>query len=299
MILGSVLTAKEHVEMFQKRMDEEINRLWQRSIFLATFLVLVFTGYGMLVSKFFDSDFNSEKLLLVHLVSIGISIIGIVLSLLWIMMAKSSKAWQEKYEQSLFKFIEREIEIGGSSVVSLLKEGIADGYLLPLESNKFSNCLLSTKAGAYSPSKINVMIGIVSLIVWVIIISIHMPMFIKIEPMSIIGFLGFLFVFFVLSSWIIAVCRSDTIQRSQNIFFIDNIDKCFKKKIKKNWCVIFRYFKWFYLKYISISLWTIIFIVIIGVASFWISSIIKNNFFDDKNDNVGNLWIEMKTLIIK
>ena len=299
MILGSVLTAKEHVEMFQKRMDEEINRLWQRSIFLATFLVLVFTGYGMLVSKFFDSDFNSEKLLLVHLVSIGISIIGIVLSLLWIMMAKGSKAWQEKYEQSLFKFIEREIEIGGSSVVSLLKEGIADGYLLPLESNKFSNCLLSTKAGAYSPSKINVMIGIVSLIVWVIIISIHMPMFIKIEPMSIIGFLGFLFVFFVLSSWIIAVCRSDTIQRSQNIFFIDNIDKCFKKKIKKNWCVIFRYFKWFYLKYISISLWTIIFIVIIGVASFWISSIIKNNFFDDKNDNVGNLWIEMKTLIIK
>lgn len=299
MILGSVLTAKEHVEMFQKRMDEEINRLWQRSIFLATFLVLVFTGYGMLVSKFFDSDFNSEKLLLVHLVSIGISIIGIVLSLLWIMMAKGSKAWQEKYEQSLFKFIEREIEIGGSSVVSLLKEGIADGYLLPLESNKFSNCLLSTKAGAYSPSKINVMIGIVSLIVWVIIISIHMPMFIKIEPMSIIGFLGFLFVFFVLSSWIIAVCRSDTIQRSQNIFFIDNIDKCFKKKIKKNWYVILRYFKWLYLKYISISLWTIIFIVIIGVASFWISSLIKNNFFDDKNDNVGNLWIEMKTLIIK
>ena len=274
MILGSVLTAKEHVEMFQERMDEEINRLWQRSIFLATFLVLVFTGYGMLVSKFFDSDFNSEESLLLHLVCIGISTIGIILSLLWIMMAKGSKAWQEKYERSLFKFIEREINAGDLRVSYPLKNGLGNGYLSSIEDDKFSNCLFSTNAGAYSPSRVNVMVGIVSLIVWAIILPIHISILMKVNIWCIVLFL---IIFMILLFGVIMLCRSGVIQDAQN-----NISKKWHSKLG-----------------FLMPLCSIIFIVIIGAFSFWISSIIKNNFFDDKNDNAGNLWIEMKTLIIK
>lgn len=39
---------------------------------------------------------------------------------------------------------------------------------------EFNDCLLNTKAGSFSPSKVNILIGQVSLWIWIICFVIHM-----------------------------------------------------------------------------------------------------------------------------
>ncbi len=105
------LTLRDFYEQYWHCRDFEIKNLWQRSIFLGTFLVLCFTGYG----AFFGNAFFDEKktlnlfvlsnqydsLFFEHLIAFFIAMIGCVFSVLWIAMAKASKAWQEIYERAI------------------------------------------------------------------------------------------------------------------------------------------------------------------------------------------------------
>ncbi len=72
--------------------DFEITNLWQRSVFLFAFLLLCFTGYGC---WFLNMMKDSDSFVLKNLVALFIALIGIILSLIWIMMAKGSKAWYD------------------------------------------------------------------------------------------------------------------------------------------------------------------------------------------------------------
>lgn len=94
------VSMKEIRETYYKCRDLEITYLWQRSIFLTAFLVLCFTGYGTVVNTFADSCLTINVILL-HEIAMGISIIGITFSLIWIMMVKGSKAWYEVYEDAI------------------------------------------------------------------------------------------------------------------------------------------------------------------------------------------------------
>lgn len=148
------------------RMNNEINRLWQRSIFLGTFLVLIFVGYGNVLLRLFGADaskFYYESPL--NIVCVGISILGIVFSILWIMMAKGSKAWQEKYERTIYEFENDEVN-WNTNLRCLVEKGIIHGRLKGVPSNKFDNCILNRGAGAYSPSKLNIALGQISLVLW-------------------------------------------------------------------------------------------------------------------------------------
>lgn len=171
--------AEKCLDHFHEAMKNEINRLWQRSIFLATFLVLIFVGYGNVLMRLFDSEcgcgFDDVYVCVdfrLNLACVVIALLGVLFSSLWIMMAKGSKAWQEKYERTLYRFIEG-VKRKYPEIGELAKLGFAHGFLRGVKDKDFSNCLCSVKAGAYSASKINVCIGIISGVFWGIVGIVH------------------------------------------------------------------------------------------------------------------------------
>ena len=118
----------ENWKMSWNKRDFELSHLWQRSIFITTFIILVYTGYGAIWLNVLKSDinliqivnttkensdneiltnlnkdyqYNSNKdglFMITNLISIFIAILGYTLSLLYIMMGKGSKFWYECYE---------------------------------------------------------------------------------------------------------------------------------------------------------------------------------------------------------
>ncbi|MCQ2266067.1 MAG: hypothetical protein MJZ46_08550 [Bacteroidales bacterium] len=101
-----------------------------------------------------------------------ISFVGIVLSCLWIMMAKGSKAWYERWEKAIYAFPDAysgAFEAGAEKVAGFRIEEI-DGF----QNDKVSSWLWNTHGGAYSPSKINIAIGHLSLIIWCSTAFLHM-----------------------------------------------------------------------------------------------------------------------------
>jgi len=156
------VSLKEIRETFYKLRDFEISNLWQRSIFLSALLVLFFSSYGFLVSKLFEKEI--ENALVIHELCCAIALLAIVFSIIWIMMAKSSKAWYEVYERRILD-IEQEEDLNIPS-----KYQMGEYYSTPwsLDSN-----LLTTKPGRYSVSKLNTLIGIILMITWIMILIIH------------------------------------------------------------------------------------------------------------------------------
>lgn len=138
----------------------EISNLWQRSIFLSAFLVLLFTAYGFVASEFTKP---SESYIIINEILCGISILGIIYSIIWIMMAKGSKAWYEVYENNIVT-IEIEDELG-----------IPEQYRMGATCETFgiNSNIFSTKAGNYSVSKLNILLGIILFITWLILFTIH------------------------------------------------------------------------------------------------------------------------------
>ncbi len=75
--------------------DFELSHLWQWSVFLVTFLVLVFTGYGKLLEFYFSRDStpggpHSLGVIQFHGMAVGLSCAGLFVSTLWVCMAKGS-----------------------------------------------------------------------------------------------------------------------------------------------------------------------------------------------------------------
>lgn len=167
-----LITPKDIYKTLWNCRDFELSHLWQRSIFLTTLLVLCFTGYGCSIMKICKilPDYN-QPLLILNIVSLMIALIGIVLSSLWIMMGKGSKAWYEKYELALYN-IERNDRYCDMIVIQNMdKDAVMHGSL---PDANIDRSFLSTKAGPFSVSRINIAIGQVSLIVWGIIYYVHL-----------------------------------------------------------------------------------------------------------------------------
>lgn len=156
---------EETNEKILKRLDAyraiEINNLWQRSVFLGTFLVLGYTGYGFLVDKMIPVT-NNDELPLLHFLACALACINMIFSVLWIAMAKGSKAWYEVYENAI-----KDMELKVNKSYQNVRSSIS------LKFAQKSDCLFSTKAGGYSPAKINIVIGQISLILWCIVFLVH------------------------------------------------------------------------------------------------------------------------------
>ena len=151
---------KELRKEFYKIRKFEIQNLWQRSIFLATFIVLLFTGYGAFLEKLISYD--GLQSIIGHIICCLLALTGSIFSMLWIMMAKGSKAWFEIYERKIGD-IEKEIILN-----------IPEDYRMQGGSpEKLNNSLWSRDPGAYSVSKINILIGQVLWLIWILIFALH------------------------------------------------------------------------------------------------------------------------------
>ena len=143
--------------------DIEINNLWQKSMFLGTLLVLCFTGYGILLSSMIKES-QKEVLFNYNLLCFIVCFISIIFSILWIYMFKGSKAHYEIYERAITKFEKKPMKIKKRFVMGRLKR-----KNIPIDQNLFS-----TNGGNFSPSRINILIGQISLILWIFAIMCHL-----------------------------------------------------------------------------------------------------------------------------
>lgn len=155
------VSLKEVRRDFYRLRDFEISNLWQRSIFLSALLVVSFSAYGALVSMLLKKE--QADVLVIHEVCCGVALLGVVSSIIWVMMAKASKAWYEVYEK-LIGNIEQEKSL---RIPKEYRMG-EDCSLSSIDSN-----LLTTKPGCYSVSRLNIFIGIVLMITWTVILLVH------------------------------------------------------------------------------------------------------------------------------
>jgi len=180
-VLGSMSferdTLDKKLDRLYKCRDLEISNLWQRSIFLSAFLVLCFTGYGYLLVKIVDylanysvENYDENIEFYLNIAALVLGCISAIFSLLWIMMAKGSKAWYEVYETAITTF-----ENDYYEEIGLPREYMGE---MGIHHSKLSNCLFNSQAGAYSVSKINIKVGQSCLIIWIAVILFHSISFI-------------------------------------------------------------------------------------------------------------------------
>ena len=160
------LDIKQLRKEYYKIRKFEIQNLWQRSIFLATFTVILFTGYGYLVDSLtitHESNVAQDefRIMLTHMICCSLSFLGSTFSIIWIMMAKGSKAWYEIYEKKIYNIERNHLNWN-------------DMYCLSGGSPKtLNNSLWSNEAGAFSVSKINILLGQTLRISWITTFNIH------------------------------------------------------------------------------------------------------------------------------
>ncbi len=149
-----------------KAYADEIRNLWQRSIFLGAFMTLAWGGYGALQLKMIEKCLSN--ICAYHFASLGLCAVIMILSLLWIAMAKGSKFVQEAHERHIK-------DLGFDKVKKIVIEN-CDKRLFcdlgkynnpPSKDNKSE--IMDTnpnlffggdlKPYRYSPSKINIALG--------------------------------------------------------------------------------------------------------------------------------------------
>src|SRR5690554_4571893 len=160
--MSSIEKNEKVLERLDQYRAKEIDALWQRSVFLGTFLVLGYTGYGVLINNILFRSSEAD-LNLPHLVACALACVNIIFSVLWIAMAKGSKAWYEVYENAI-----QEMELKVDKSYSEVRKSIR------LKFAQKNDCLFSTKAGGYSPSKINIVLGQISLVIWSVVLLVHL-----------------------------------------------------------------------------------------------------------------------------
>ncbi len=141
--------------------DMEIELVWKRAVFLTAFMIAAFASHGGLLTVAVRKGFSLPLFYGVTMCGIGISCVGVVLSLMWIMMSKGSKAWYEHYEQAISAFA---VEY----LLPPFDKLAAHGWLsIPnIKHEQMSNGILNTHGGAYSVSRVSAMIGQLALSIW-------------------------------------------------------------------------------------------------------------------------------------
>ncbi len=149
--------------------DLEIEHYWHRMVFMTAFMVLSFASYGGLVVALIGMD-TLPPFVLSNAGCFIISIVGMIVSIFWIMMSKGSKAWYEEYEHVITAFVKQGMnENRLASFAGHNYESIPN--LTDAEINDF---IWNTKAGGYSVSKVGIGLGHLALAVWIVIGGLHL-----------------------------------------------------------------------------------------------------------------------------
>ena len=152
---------------------DEIRNLWQRSVFLGAFMSLAWGGYGALQLKLID---NASKIpATYHYASLGLCAVIIVLSLLWVAMAKGSKFVQEAHEEHI-KNLNYDLLEQTDTQTNKPKRLFCDLDYYQAKLEKKNKLSFWKPLGIYrfSPSKINIALGWVSFIVSFVLLNAHL-----------------------------------------------------------------------------------------------------------------------------
>ena len=99
--------SKDDLVMLYKRYcecrDKELDRFWKTSAFVWTFLGICFAADGILITKFLDKTLHNNYINEFPFFNSFICIIGFILSLIWLRMAKAEKVWYEIYEMAIWE----------------------------------------------------------------------------------------------------------------------------------------------------------------------------------------------------
>lgn len=218
-----------HEKLWESR-SFEIKHLWQRSIFLATFIVALFTLYFGVLDTYYtelsnceseettadvdsynsDSSYESQIFRLLEIICIS----GFSFSVLWICMARGSKYMYERHERGIDEFYQREsfdeelsLKISLEFYEVLWSSGdytyIPRHGALPLSDYDYR--MLHLKGGKFSSSKINIAIGYIFSSAWIFLTFISgILIYNAVAPFSIVAigleiFIAFIIGFNVLS----------------------------------------------------------------------------------------------------
>ena len=194
-------TAMDIYAYLWKGRDFELEHLWQRSIFLGTFLLAIAAVYTGYMQEFFiplcmiatkQTDYDTT---LFGLIPIAITLLGLAFSVLWITMAKGSKAWYELYESNIAAISGNEafwegIDHKNQELARRFgkKQDDYKAYLFGKLENRnddpINSKLFSVDAGPFSVSKVNTMIGIISLIAFLCVFIFHVYWTVKLFNMK-------------------------------------------------------------------------------------------------------------------
>ena len=174
------LSVKDVYERLCANRDREIELVWKRAVFLTAFLIACFTAYGGLLAAYIGSGPNPiAPFTAISVAAIGIGIVGMLLSVIWIQMTKGSKAWYEHYENVIECFVMKYSNgllgvFASGEYRPLWRESIQKNYNLQRPSlNRINDCLCSTAGGCFSVSKIVVALGQLFFGIWVVIVFAH------------------------------------------------------------------------------------------------------------------------------
>ena len=188
---------------------DEIRNLWQRSIFLGAFMVLVWTGYGALQLKYITKENGNFDEMLYSCASIGLCAVIIILSLLWIAMAKGSKFVQEAHEAHIRKFDFNETEQDIKKLFCELdeyeyaeKQECSESKEINKDLSARLLCFGALKPYRYSPSKINIALGVISAVVACVLTLLHICKIGFTCPSFIVAVVIFILALFVISCFI-------------------------------------------------------------------------------------------------
>ena len=154
--------------------DFELEHYWQRAMFLTAFLLACYAGYGTLIVQYVTSEKVQLPFWAANGIAFGICMVGMLLSLLWIMMAKGSKAWYENYEEAINAFVKRYEDNEDAFKGDLAKvAGFRIRDVKEFQEPESSDWLWNSIGGKYSVSRINVAIGHLSTLIWMVLILMH------------------------------------------------------------------------------------------------------------------------------
>lgn len=174
--------------------EREINTLWHRSVFLGAFILSITTAYGAIIGKTFEDNiafgtFKGTQFLLCF-----VSLLGTIFSILWICMARASKANQEEFEMRLTA-LGKKLEISCLNCTDDIEDeaffdetGTGPNILGEVDALKFKKyaqwChetntrFFSLGGGSFSVSKINSMIGYVFFFTFLPLFAFHGMVFV-------------------------------------------------------------------------------------------------------------------------
>ncbi len=131
----------------------EIELYWKRGRYFWTFIALTFTSYFLILNT--EAKRNGLYPELKDQVLFMLNLLGIYLSIAWLLVNKGSKYWQENWEKH----------------VDLLEDKIMGPlYKTTVARGKFWDRFRPTKSYPYSVGKINQLISLAIVLIWIFIL---------------------------------------------------------------------------------------------------------------------------------